>query len=1084
MAAPLILVEAQPRNAATGAVITTRLAGGGGAVPYHYGGEHWRAGLTGLPTIVASIDFDGTDLGTGSVPQAMSLDWAPSSASDLAAMAALHWIDAVITVRIGPEGALPPVVTTGKVIETSSDGGALTISLSDPAADLKQPILSARFAGTGGIEGPAEWEGQIKRRAWGRVWNLEGEPIDAANNVYCFGDPAHPWAEFVAVRDKGAAASGLTTLAWAGSVAATFAALQAAEAPIGGGVVCPSIACVKWWTQPAGTLCADIRGEIGSGYADSAAAIAQRIAATVSTVAFAPGTVEAAIAARPAPAGWLAADESGTAAAALDALLGDASLLWLLDNDLIVLRQWAWGAPVAAATSLDASRRQAFKPVSRRRLGYRRNQTVMTRDALAGIVLATDVVLGDGSTAENLQSAVQAAQDAADAAIAEIVAISSDSVLSRGSEKQRAAIDYQAIVADHTALAAQYSARGNPAGIATQSAEAAAAVAALTAYLGSLVPSWTDIETDTPIAPVAWTSNWGAAYDKVARFRAALTGRDAINGFNRLRDTGFSNLVNWSVGYSSGVTATPLSRIIDSATGKAMLRSDATVPSGSDRYVFLSSGPVSASAGERLAVQGFVQGVVLSGTASIAGCVLVVSPRDSSGAFLGNIAVALRGGSADPLTHLADFCPSLPSGTAQIYLSYEVRLIDGAAGTVRVALAEPMVSSARVGQTEYPPYSPGVTDGADGVPGNDGLPGPPGADGLTQRIHFAYADSADGTVNFTTGAAGGRYYVGTLVDFVVADSTNPADYTWSVFRGADGANGTPGAPGANGQPTYVHIAYANSADGTADFHLSDPTGRAYVGLYVDTTVADSTNPALYSWSLIKGADALSLSALPPSVTVPCTYGGTPKAALPSVQLKALKGTADVTGSAAYTIAGSGGLAGLSVSSAGLVTMSGIVAEEAWFEISATQGGSASNVRVNYTKSLDGAPYSSAPTVYPGVPTTTTLQTVGTSSLLAGPNGTMAIDANGYFETTSGSTNVAGSLEISLNGGSSWTSLGALTTYPSLPGEPGGWYISVSVSGASIGLTTKLTVMVRLQMRKTNTNNISDGGGVLNVSWSG
>lgn len=415
MAAPLILVEAQPRNAATGALFTTRLAGGGGGEPSYYFDQHWKRGITGLPTIVTSIDFNGTDLGTGSVPQAMAIRWAPSSSAALAELVALNWLDAAITVRIGA-GPTPPVITVGKVIDMNTDSGVMTLALSDPAADLKKPIVKDRYSGTGGVEGPAEWQGKLKRRVWGRVFNLEGEPIDPAHQVYCFGDPNHSWAEISTVRDKGATAASLVLLPWQGSVASTFSALQDAVAPVGGGVICPSIACVKWWTQPAGSLCADVKGEIGAGYQETAPAIAERIVAAVSSVPFAAGTVAAAIVARPAVVGWVAADENGTASAALDALLGDVSLLWLLDNDQILLREWSWGAPVASVRSVDASRKAAFRPVSHRRLGYRRNQHVMARDAIAGIVLATDVVFEDGSTAVNLQASVAQAQSSADQA--------------------------------------------------------------------------------------------------------------------------------------------------------------------------------------------------------------------------------------------------------------------------------------------------------------------------------------------------------------------------------------------------------------------------------------------------------------------------------------------------------------------------------------------------------------------------------------------------------------------------------------------------------------------------------------------
>jgi hypothetical protein len=149
-----------------------------------------------------------------------------------------------------------------------------------------------------------------------------------------------------------------------------------------------------------------------------------------------------------------------------------------------------------------------------------------------------------------------------------------------------------------------------------------------------------------------------------------------------------------------------------------------------------------------------------------------------------------------------------------------------------------------------------VTTAIVSVAGEQGVPGPPGANGQTSYVHFAYANAADGSVDFTTGDAGGRFYVGVYVDFSPADSDDPAAYTWSLQRGANGANGIPGPPGANGLPSYVHIAYANSANGQADFHVSDPTGRTYIGVYSDQTLADSNDPAAYTWSLIKGADGV------------------------------------------------------------------------------------------------------------------------------------------------------------------------------------------------------------------------------------
>ena len=142
-------------------------------------------------------------------------------------------------------------------------------------------------------------------------------------------------------------------------------------------------------------------------------------------------------------------------------------------------------------------------------------------------------------------------------------------------------------------------------------------------------------------------------------------------------------------------------------------------------------------------------------------------------------------------------------------------------------------------------------DGYDGKDGANGIPGKDGKDGKTQYTHLAYANSADGTKDFSV-SDGNREYIGMYVDFVEADSTDPTKYTWSLIKGANGAQGVPGTPGANGKTPYFHIAYANSADGKAGFSVDNSVDKLYIGQYTDYTPDDSTDPTKYSWTKIKG----------------------------------------------------------------------------------------------------------------------------------------------------------------------------------------------------------------------------------------
>lgn len=146
-----------------------------------------------------------------------------------------------------------------------------------------------------------------------------------------------------------------------------------------------------------------------------------------------------------------------------------------------------------------------------------------------------------------------------------------------------------------------------------------------------------------------------------------------------------------------------------------------------------------------------------------------------------------------------------------------------------------------------------------GKDGADGVPGAKGADGRTSYFHTAWADDVSGQSGFTVSGGDGKKYIGTYSDFTLADSTNPSDYNWALFKGEDGDvgpkgdQGLPGAKGADGRTTYAHFAYANSQDGHADFSTTD-SNRKYIGFYSDFTSGDSMNPSNYSWSLIKGAD--------------------------------------------------------------------------------------------------------------------------------------------------------------------------------------------------------------------------------------
>ncbi|MGX6984537.1 hypothetical protein [Lactococcus lactis] len=161
-----------------------------------------------------------------------------------------------------------------------------------------------------------------------------------------------------------------------------------------------------------------------------------------------------------------------------------------------------------------------------------------------------------------------------------------------------------------------------------------------------------------------------------------------------------------------------------------------------------------------------------------------------------------------------------------------------------------------------------------GTNGNNGTNGIAGKDGTgIKTTTITYAVGTSGTTAPTGGwnsqvpnvPAGQYLWTKTVWDYT--DKTSETGYSVSKFgekgdkgdqgvqgiQGVDGRQGIPGPKGADGKTQYTHIAYANSADGVTDFSTSD-SNRAYIGMYVDFNINDSTTPSDYSWTLVKGAD--------------------------------------------------------------------------------------------------------------------------------------------------------------------------------------------------------------------------------------
>ncbi|AYA63833.1 collagen-like triple helix repeat-containing protein [Alteromonas sp. RKMC-009] len=137
-----------------------------------------------------------------------------------------------------------------------------------------------------------------------------------------------------------------------------------------------------------------------------------------------------------------------------------------------------------------------------------------------------------------------------------------------------------------------------------------------------------------------------------------------------------------------------------------------------------------------------------------------------------------------------------------------------------------------------------------------GVPGAPGADGQTTYTWIKYAANSDGTSGFNDAPQSNTTHIGIAVNKTTAsESTNPADYVWSRFKGDTGPQGNTGAKGDTGSPG------ADGQDGVAApnviptrgliWHFRNSNNGGWVpynssfGYGVDTLIVNGTSSSPY-----------------------------------------------------------------------------------------------------------------------------------------------------------------------------------------------------------------------------------------------
>lgn len=139
---------------------------------------------------------------------------------------------------------------------------------------------------------------------------------------------------------------------------------------------------------------------------------------------------------------------------------------------------------------------------------------------------------------------------------------------------------------------------------------------------------------------------------------------------------------------------------------------------------------------------------------------------------------------------------------------------------------------------EYIYYSDGSVEITQ--PTNISIAGADGTNGQTSHVHFAFADNATGGgFSLTTPKA----YMGWYADFNETASNDPTKYKWGKWKGDQGVRGD---KGDDGKTSYLHLAFASSADGKTGFSFTE-SGQQYQGYYTDFVQTSSTDPTKYTW---------------------------------------------------------------------------------------------------------------------------------------------------------------------------------------------------------------------------------------------
>lgn len=304
-----------------------------------------------------------------------------------------------------------------------------------------------------------------------------------------------------------------------------------------------------------------------------------------------------------------------------------------------------------------------------------------------------------------------------------------------------------------------------------------------------------------------------------------------------------------------------------------------------------------------------------------------------------------------------------------------------------------------------------LSDGATGAPGSPGSAGAPAITPfLSNEAHLVPADSSGLVISYDGATGVFKVFSGTTdisAAFALSTQANPQAITMNYAGQTYTATGAGGAVG--------NFGHGGTPSGTVT--IRGTGSGAYAGIIVEKvfTLTKSIKGAVGDPGTpgspgvpgapgspgspgAAGTDAISASALPPTVSVPCSPTGTPLNAVPGFSIAAFKGGVNITNTSTgtgYVILGSVGLPDLTHIGNGVFTVSGMTVDPAHADIQVTNGSATQIVRATYVKVPAGSPANaSLPTHITALNDSAVYAVVGTLADIAIANGqTLHADAN-------------------------------------------------------------------------------------------